>query len=286
MISFLRTVSQNRKLLANLVVRDLRARYVGSSMGFFWSVIFPIINLVIFTFVFKVILNARWADHQNGETVAMIMLMGIVVWAAFAESMSRCTNSLVENSNLIQKVVFPSEVLPVFIVISSLINMIISMPVLFIGMAVLIYIFPETHPEALARMKAAGDDGFQFGFALVFLPFLIGLQALFTTGLGLFFAAFNLYWRDTFHLMGVALTVWMFTTPIFYPAAAVESKGYGFLLIINPMHWLIDLYREVVLYGHWPDPLMLGLMLVVSSIVLALGAAFFRHQKHRFPDLL
>ena len=286
MISFLRTVSQNRKLLANFVVRDLRARYVGSSMGFFWSVIFPIINLIIFTFVFKVILNARWADHQNGETVAMIMLVGIVVWAAFAESMSRSTNCLIENSNLIQKVVFPSEILPAFMVISSLINMVISLPVIFIGMAVMIYIFPETHPEALARMEAAGDDGFHFGLPLIFLPVLIGLQAIFTTGLGLFFAAFNLYWRDTFHLMGVALTVWMFTTPIFYPALAVEREGFGFLLILNPMHWLIDLYREVVLYGHWPDFALMGLMLVTSCVVLTLGATFFQRQKHRFPDLL
>ena len=268
------------------MVRDLRARYVGSSMGFFWSVIFPIINLIIFTFVFKVILNARWADHQNGETVAMIMLMGIVVWTAFAESMSRSTNCLVDNTNLIQKVVFPSEILPAFIVVSSLINMIISLPVIFLGMAALIYVFPETHPEALLRMEAAGDDGFQFGFALIFLPVLITLQAIFTTGLGLFFAAFNLYWRDTFHLMGVALTVWMFTTPIFYSADMVSEKGYGWLLLVNPMHWLIDLYREVVLYGHWPNFFMMGQLFVVSCIVLALGATFFNRQRHRFPDLL
>ena len=286
MIQYLQTVSQNRRLLFDFVRRDLRARYVGSSMGFFWSVIFPIINLIVYTFVFKVILNARWADHHNGQTVAMIMLMGIVVWSAFSESMSRCTNSLIENSNLIQKVVFPSEVLPAFMVISSIVNMLISLPVIFLGMALLIWVFPETDENAIAHAKHVGDAGFLFGWGLLFLPVLIAVQAVFTTGLGLFFAAFNLFWRDTFHLMGVGLTVWMFTTPIFYPGDMVAKKGFGWLLEINPMHWLIDMYREVVLYGRFPDMLTLGKMGLASGIVLALGATFFQRQKHKFPDLL
>ena len=100
------TLSQNRRLLKDFVLRDLKARYVGSSMGFFWSVIFPIINLFVFMFVFRLVLNARFSDKQGPEEVALIMLAGIVVWSAFAETISRSTNALVENSNLIQKVVF------------------------------------------------------------------------------------------------------------------------------------------------------------------------------------
>ncbi len=110
-------------------MRDLKARYVGSSMGFFWSVVFPVINLFVYMFVFRLVLNARWGDQQSASEVAVIMLTGIVIWAAFAETVSRATNALVENSNLIQKVVFPSEVLPLYLTISSLINMCIGLPV-------------------------------------------------------------------------------------------------------------------------------------------------------------
>ncbi|MEZ5976034.1 MAG: ABC transporter permease [Planctomycetota bacterium] len=286
MFRYLRTIRDHRQLVADFVRRDLRARYVGSSMGFFWSVVFPIINLIVFTFVFRMILNARWSDFQDGTTVAVIMLMGIVIWSAFAESMSRCTNSLVENSNLIQKVVFPAEVLPTYMVISSLINMLISFPVVLAAVIWLGYVDPITDPAVLAKMAEAGDPGFNLGPSLVVLPLLLLLQGLLTAGLGMFFAAFNLFWRDTFHLMGVALTVWMFATPIFYPALAVERKGFGWLLDLNPMHWLIDSYRRIGLNGQWPEWSRLGMLALVSMLLLHLGSSFFRSQKNRFPDLL
>ena len=122
---------QNRTLLRDMVSRDLKARYVGSSMGFFWSVLFPIINLIVFTFVFRVILNTRWGDEQGALEVALVMLAGIVVWTAFAESLSRSSNCLVDNANLIQKVVFPAQVLPVYITLSSVLSMCIGLPIVF-----------------------------------------------------------------------------------------------------------------------------------------------------------
>ena len=115
----LKSLAQHRALLKDLVSRDLKARYVGSSMGFFWSILFPIINLLVFTFVFRVILNTRWGDEQGALEVSLVMLAGIIVWTAFAESLSRATNCLVDNSNLIQKVVFPSQILPTYITASA-----------------------------------------------------------------------------------------------------------------------------------------------------------------------
>jgi len=281
-----RSLIQNRRLLRDFVARDLRARYVGSSMGFFWSVIFPIINLFVYMFVFRLVLRARWSDHQGATMVALIMLSGIVVWSAFSESMARTTNTLVENSNLIQKVVFPSEVLPAYIVISSLINMLIALPVVLLAIAYNIWVSPETDPELLAKAKAAGDPGLALGRTLVALPLLIVLQALFTTGLGMFFATLNLFWRDTAHLIGVAVTVWMFATPIFYPAALVDYANFGWVLDVNPMHWLIDCYRRILISNRWPEPEMLVRFTAASYVALTFGATFFFRQKRRFPDLL
>jgi homopolymeric O-antigen transport system permease protein len=273
------SLRKNRRLLKDFVLRDLRARYVGSSMGFFWSVIFPIINLFVYMFVFRLVLKARFGDKQGPTEVALIMLAGIIVWTAFAETISRTTNVLVDNANLIQKVVFPSEILPPYLALSSLINMCIGLPVVLLGVAWFAYVAPEAAPPAEAGSLA-------LGLPLIVLPLLFLLQVMFSVGLGYLLATFNLFLRDTFHVVGVIVTVWMFTTPIFYPEVMVRNAGFGWLLEINPMHWLISAYRSVICYATWPDWSLVGRFAAVACVTLFLGARFFQSQKPRIPDLL
>jgi len=429
--SILRSLLAHRRLLKDFVVRDLKARYVGSTMGFFWSVVFPIINLFVYMFVFRVVLKARWSDTQGALEVAIVMLAGIVVWTAFAETISRSTNTLVDNSSLIQKVVFPAEILPCYLTLSSLVNMCIGLPVVLLAVFWFGHVSgPEVHltlpHEAYTVMRdgeevteeraveaalgeahepysvrvhltrgwhepvripftlsgtavegedylldtrelviepgtlhwnlnlvplrdrlpeeretivvelgepdcgkliepgslgaweatrlevtlvdaAAGDPPAEpppvpptslhgkrdptyhplhLGPTILALPLLFLLQVAFTVGLGYFLAAFNLFLRDTFHLVGVAVTVWMFSTPIFYPGHLVAKAGYGFMLVINPMHWLIDSYRRAMLHGLWPEPEVLVQLALAALFVLLLGGGFFRAHKAKFPDLL
>lgn len=303
MFQLLSSLKQHKRLLADFVGRDLKARYVGSSMGFFWSVIFPIVNLFVFMFVFRFLLKARWGEVSEKET-ALIMLCGILVWGAFSETVTRSTNCLVENSNLIQKVVFPAEILPVYLATSSVVNMLIGMPVVILGC----WVFGESGP----------------GASVVMVPLILFLQVLFTVGLGYLLTTLNLFLRDTFHLVGVGVQVWMFATPIFYPAQMVadakvmlpdwlsflsnmpnvhpvvketglprdllsEEGGYfslNWMLEINPMHWLIDAWRDVIIFNQWPDPANLFRFGVVAILTFCLGAAFFRSQQRKFPDLL
>jgi lipopolysaccharide transport system permease protein len=288
---------RNKRLLKEFVVRDLKARYVGSSMGFFWSVIFPIINLFVYMFVFRTVLNTRWSDFQGGTEVALVMLAGIVVWSAFAETVSRSTNTLVENSNLIQKVVFPAEVLPVYLATSSLVNMCIGIPVVLLGVVYFNH-FEALTPDEVAAIQAKiaaaiargePQPAYQplgLGLPLVALPLLFLLQIVFTVGLGCLLATLNLFLRDIYHLIGVFVTVWMFATPIFYPAFLVQKAGYGWILDLNPMYWLIDGYRAVMIYGAWPDWVLLGKFAVLAVLTFVAGGAFFMAQKPRFPDLL
>jgi len=308
--SLLSSLRQHRRLFSDFVKRDLKARYVGSSMGFFWSVIFPIVNLFVFMFVFRLLLKARWGDGGSETETGLIMLCGILVWASFAETISRATNCLVENANLIQKVVFPSEILPVYLTTSSLVNMLIGMPIVVIGC----WVFHAGGP----------------GASVVLVPFLLICQLLLTVGLGYFLATLNLFLRDTYHLVGVAVQVWMFATPIFYPGEMVSNArimmpewlsflaylplrtygannapspeligtaiplkvgeggdiGLGWMLDINPMHWLIDSWRDVIIFTTWPEPMSLIKLGVVSIGLFALGATFFRSQQEKFPDLL
>lgn len=424
MFGLARSLLKHRGLLRDFVVRDLKARYVGSAMGFFWSVIFPIVNLGVYMFVFRLVLNARWSDRQGAYEVALIMLAGIVVWASFAETLSRTTNCLVDNANLIKKVVFPAEILPWYLTTSSMINMTIGLPVVLGCVAIFAHVIPsktfinvpgqivegawvvdetplgEGHEPYRVRLQltrgmwrdvviplrvsgsatrgedyllsvdeaiirrgdntvsfvitplrdevqeedetiiielgppegavlyepAAGEDWaatrwqwilkdadpaptvlpesvqglihpqyaegdtsyhpLTLGFALLALPLLFCLQAFFTVGLGYILATLNLFLRDTFHLVGVGTTVWMFATPIFYPGFMVENKGFGWMLQINPMHWLIECYRSVLLFGLWPDPLLLARLALVAAGVFILGGRFFMSQKSKFPDLL
>ena len=281
MLEILRSLRKNRRLLTDLVGRDLRARYVGSSMGFFWSVIFPVVNLVVYMFVFSVVLDARWAANQPKEETALLMLGGIIVWQAFAESVSRITNTLVENQNLIQKIVFPSEVLPPYLVISSLINMLIGTGITLLGVVWFAYVQPLAHEPTSGPVHVLC-----LSWSLLSLPLLMGLQALFTLGLGYFFAALNLFLRDIYHVMGVALQVWMFLTPIFYPARKVVEAKMEWVLQVNPMYWLIDSYRNALLYGLWPKIPAVAMFGAVALLVFVLGSFFFLRQKPRFPDLL
>lgn len=286
MFELVQSIGRHRRLLRDFVVRDLKGRYIGSSMGFFWSVLFPLVNLAIYTFVFRLVLNARWSDQQPAQQVVLLMFAGIVVWSAFSEAVARSTTTLVENSNLIQKVVFPSEILPVYLGVSSWVNMCIGLVFVLLGVVWLGYIDPIEPPT---RVAAPGDPAyvpFGFGASLVLLPLLFALQFVFALGLGYLLSALNLFVRDVAHLIGVFLMVWMFSTPIFYPAAMVKKAGYEWVLELNPMCWLVDAYRDVLLFGQWPDFALLGRFAVVALVALFVGARFFAKSKQRFPDLL
>lgn len=284
MITLLRSLAQSRSLLGDFVSRDLRARYVGSSLGFFWSVVYPIMNLAVYLLVFSIILKMTWTG-KGAQEVVLLMLVGIVAWTAFAESLSRSTNILVDNANLISKVVFPAEILPAYITISAMVNFIIALPI--VGLALLwAMLSPPTDPGTLAAMEAAGNPGVVVGIHMLWLPVLLVLQSIFTVGLGYFLATFNLYWRDTFHVIGVAMMVWMFITPIFYPANRMVEAGYGWMLEINPMHWLLDMYRGVMVKNTAPDLLAMAKFGAVSLVALFIGSTFFSRQKDKFADLL
>ena len=299
MLGTIRDLYAHRRLLREFVVRDLKARYVGSSMGFFWSVIFPLLNLAVYFFVFRLIMEVRFGDKMSPEASAMWMLAGITVWTAFAETISRSTNCLVENGNLIQKVVFPSEVLPAFLTVSSLINMMIGIPLVLLGVGFFIWRgdtagFAEVQTASIAAfdgqiLDPGPDRTLRWGISMVCLPLMMLGQGVFTLGLGYFLSTLNLFLRDTYHLVGVLVVFWMFGTPIFYPVQLVEqARGgqFAFILDINPMHWLIESYREVLLFGGWPPLHFMGPFLLVAVLTFAAGSAFFRSQKARFPDLL
>ncbi|MCY4659769.1 MAG: ABC transporter permease [Acidobacteria bacterium] len=264
---------RHRGLVQTLVVRDLKARYRGSVLGFFWSFANPLLLLLVYTFVFSVVLDGfRPVDI---EPYALFLFCGLLPWTWFSSGLTEAGNSLVANGNLIKKVLFPAEVLPVVAVVANMVHFLLALPIL---VAALILLAP-----AAPRLSE-----------LVWFPIVVGVQLLLTLGLGLFLAALTVHFRDIKDLLSNVLTLWFFATPIIYPMAAVAGRGpevaglapLGKVLMdLNPFAHLAISYQEILFYdgpfGHWKWLLVLG----AGGAVLFMAAyAFFDRLRDSFAE--
>jgi lipopolysaccharide transport system permease protein len=289
MIRLIQSLRRHAPLVRNFVDKDLRGRYVGSTVGFFWSLVNPLLSLATYTFVFSFVLESRWSSQQPVAQVVLMMYLGIVTWGCHAEILSRCTGTLVENGNLIKKVVFPSEVLPSYIAVSALFNMLIGLVFVLLGVLVFGYVSPLADPTPAGWTPAPGEQPFQplrLGASVLCLPVLMARHLGFSVGLGFLLSTLNLIVRDVGHFASAFLTIWMFGTPIFYPEAMVRERGFGWVVDANPMAWVVDSYRSVLLFGAWPESLALAKLALVAVVALWAGTRFFFKNQHRFADFL
>jgi lipopolysaccharide transport system permease protein len=255
---------RHRGTLRSFVRRDLKGRYASSMFGLSWAVLQPLALLGLYTFLFGSILEVRLGAEAGTSAFALYLFCGMLPWLAFSDGISRCCNVLIDHSSLIKKVVFPSELLPAYVVCSALALEVAAL-LAFLGVCC-----------ALGR-----PPGWT---ALALFP-LMGLQVLFTLGLGLALAALNVFLRDVGQVLGLVLTTWMFLTPIFYPPDRVPQK-LAPLLAANPMHHLVQAYRSALLDGQLPEGGGLGFFALVAFASLALGGWFFRRSRRAFADVV
>jgi lipopolysaccharide transport system permease protein len=269
---------RHRELLGSFVWRDLKARYEGSLLGRLWPVLNPLILFAVYYFIFAVVLEQRLLDRGqpigSESMMGLYIISGILPWICFSETLLRCTGVILENGNLVKKIAFPSQLLPVYAVLVNFVYMAIGL-VLFV---IAKFVFFDGLPSAWPYLLAA-----------------IPLQVLFSTGLGLLLGALNIFIRDTSQIIGLILQLWFFWTPIVYPAELVQ-KSLGFHAIwmqINPMYHLMELYRTALVY---PDGLVMTDRVAPMTSVIVLagmalvtflpGYAFFLRTKGRFADEL
>jgi lipopolysaccharide transport system permease protein len=251
-------------LVRSFAVNDIRKRYVGSLMGFFWTVVQPLIELVTYTFVFTVILLVRFEPQYDTLTNALYLFCGMIAWLSLSESLSRSVDLIRENAHLIKKLSFPPSVLLASVVLSDGFSAVVRMMMLFVA----------------ALLSGQGITW----HALLFVP-VLALQMVFTMGLSMLLATTQVYFKDTRHLLGPALLIWMFITPIFYPAS-LFPKQFAPLLMLNPLSHLVGLYRELVLNHVVPQ---WGSVLIFTTMALTtfgLGVVTFVRHSRRFPDLV
>ena len=251
-------------LVRTFVVNDIRKRYVGSMMGFFWTVVQPLLELVTYTFVFTVILLVRFEEQYDTWTNALYLFCGMIAWLSFSESLTRSVGVIRENAHLIKKLSFPPSVLCAQVVLSEGFSALVRFVMLFVA-------------ALLVRDQLAPH-------AILFLP-VLALQLLFTMGLSMLLATTQVYFKDTAHILAPALMIWMFITPIFYPAS-LFPKQFAPVLMLNPLSHLVGIYRELILNGVFPQWGSVLIFTTMAVTTFLLGAVTFHRHRQRFPDLV
>ena len=263
--SFLKKIFIQRGLIRNFVVRDLKARYVGSFMGLFWSVIHPIVLLVSYTFVFLVVFKQQPRPEDTGTTnFPLFLFCGILPWLFFQDTLQRSSTVLIDNASLVTKTLFPSEILPLSILLAACVNHII-------GFAILLCVIFFTIGKV--------------SLLILLVPVYFFLLMLFTLGLSWFVSSLNVFIRDISQIITVVLTFWFWFTPIFYTANRFPKK-LMFLVHWNPMAPVVIGYRDCLLRMKMPDLSVLAVLAGVSMAIFAAGGLFFRKTKREFVDVL
>lgn len=232
-------------------MRELKARYRGSVLGFFWSFINPLLLLLVYTFVFSVVLPGT--HPREIEPYALFLFCGLLPWTWFSSSLNESAGVLISGGNLIKKVLFPAEVLPIVTVLANMVHFFFGLPI-------------------LALFLVYYDAPLQVG-ELLWFPVVVFVQMLLTLGFALFLSALTVHFRDIRDILSNLLTFWFFATPIIYPMTMAPGMGKT-LLNLNPFTHIAVSYQEILFYegdfGHWKWLLALG----AASVVLFLAGYF------------
>jgi lipopolysaccharide transport system permease protein len=266
-VSNLRELVRYRVLIQSLVGRELKARYRGTVLGFFWSFFNPLLLMIVYTAVFGLILQPRDPDFQGQPLVyALFLFSGLLPWQWFSATTLESSSVLMTNGNLIKKILFPAEVLPVVTVTANLVHFLFGLPILFILIPLL---------------------GGHFSVYLLFLPLVILVQYIFCLGFGLLISALTVHFRDIRDILANLLTFWFFSTPVIYSLNFGSLQKYPLLrtlLNLNPMTHIIGGYHSVLYYGeliHWKK---LGVTFLVSLLLFWAGYAVFDRLRDSFAE--
>ena len=259
---------RQHELLIQLTKRDVLQRFKGSWLGLGWAVITPLAMLAVYTFVFRTILKARWpGGAESNSEFALQLFCGLLIYTLFSEIIGRAPKLILEQPNLVKKIIFPLEILPWISIISSFFFATISFSVLLIGTVFL-------------RDGAGG-----ISIALLSIPIIFAVFLPLLLGFSWFLAALGVYMQDTSHIVGLILTPMLFLSPVFYPLESM-SENVQFIMHFNPLTIIIGAIRDVVMQGIWPDFKMLVIYLLIGISLAISGAWCFDKTRKGFADVL
>ncbi|MEA5582850.1 ABC transporter permease [Nodularia harveyana UHCC-0300] len=255
-------------LLRTLVRRDLEARYKGSILGNLWPLVNQLSQLLIYTYVFSIVLRVKLTITSLPEsnfTFGLWLFAGLLPWIAFSGGLTQSASSVVCQPNLVKKVVFPLALLPLVSILSTFIESAFGLMLLIVFVAVNTQ---TLHPT------------------LALLPLVWLTQLLLTAGLGYLAAGLTVFLRDVPQTLGVTLNIWMYLTPIIYPAASIPEAWRNWVFWLNPLTAIAEVYRDLILVGevqHWGE---WGVATGISFLIFCFGFAVYRRLRPAFADVL
>jgi lipopolysaccharide transport system permease protein len=265
LLTYAQSARRYSDLISQLVRREFAQRYRGSMLGALWAFVTPLVMVMVYTFVFTVVFPTRWGTAETAETnFVVIYLVGAIIHGLFAEAVGRAPNLIVGQANYVKKVVFPLEILPIVVVVGALITATIGF-----GIAIILN---------LVLAHAVQWTG-------IFLPVILIPYLVLLLGMVLLISASGVYLRDLGQAMGVIITLALFLTPVFYPITAVPER-FRTYLYLNPLTFIVEQAREVVLFGHLPNWSLLAVYTLCSLAFCWFGLFVFQRARGGFADVL
>lgn len=249
-----------RDLISILVARDLKVRYRRSSIGFLWTMLQPLMMLMVLHFVFAVLFQARGLENYT-----VYALSGILFWNFFSQSIVSSMNSLRANANILQKLPVPLVVFPLATVISGVINLVLAMLPMF-------------------AIMWATDHAITS--SVLFLPVSMLLAATFTLGVGLLLAPLAVFFTDTVELVAVLLTLLYFLNPVIYPMSLIEGRSFSWVVRFSPIRSVLEVFRDPIYFHKIPPWTHLSLAALSAAAALMVGVFVFRRSVDRIPFYL
>jgi lipopolysaccharide transport system permease protein len=261
-----RSIWRNRQLIAQMTRREVAGRYKGSVMGLAWSFFNPVFMLAVYTFVFSVVFKARWGlgGEESKTQFAVVLFVGMIVHSLLAEVLNRAPGLILGNVNYVKKVVFPLEILPVVSMGAALFHSLVSLGVLLIAFALF--------------------NGY-LHWTAVLAPLVVLPLVILTLGLAWMLASIGVFLRDVGQTIGIVTTVMLFLAPVFYPVTALPEELRPWLMA-NPLTFIIEQAREVLVWGHLPNWLGLAIYTLAAAVVAWAGYAWFQKTRKGFADVL
>lgn len=259
-------VFRHRGLLAALTLRELKARYRGSILGFFWSLVQPLLLLAVYTFVFSVVFAPRSA---GADPYALFLVCGLFPWIWLSTALVEGTTSLVASAGLIRRAVFPAELLPIVPVLSNLVHLLLAMPVLAVGVA-------------LARYQGFAVGG----WGVLALPAIVLLELPFIAGMALALASLHAHFKDVKDLLTSTLTLLFFMTPVLFPLSAVTIPLLRRVVRVNPVTPFTLAYQEALFAGRFPSTALWLEMGAVALVAWIAGCWIFDRLRETLVEAL
>ena len=259
MIATLKEIWEYRTMIRSLVHKDLRGRYQASVLGFLWTFIVPLCQLLVYTVVFSVILRS------TVEKFYLYLFVALIPWNFFSACLTGGSSSIIQQQSLVNKIYFPREVVPISYVTSSFVNM------LYCEIIVII---------------VALISGVQFSLVgLLCLPVVMIIEYILALGITMILSAVDVYFRDLEHVMGIIAMAWMFMTPIMYDLSIVPENLKP-IFMLNPMTSIVTAYRDILYAGKVPQLKTLAVMLGISIVLVWIGFLVFGKLKKRFSEVM